>query len=405
MKKKLSVTDLDLKGKKALVRVDFNVPLDKEGKITDDTRIKASLPTIEYILQQGGSVVLMSHLGRPKDKRVTELSLAPCAYRLSELLGKKVKLARDCIDKETENQAATLEPGEVLLLENLRFHRAEEHPEEDPSFAEKLSRYGDCYINDAFGTAHRKHSSTYTIAQYFPGKSAAGFLMEKEIEFLGNALLNPKRPFYAIIGGAKISTKLGVIKSLLAKADALFIGGGMAYTFYLAEGYSIGSSIYEADLVPQAKEILEEAKKGSGKLFLPEDNLIAESLDDTAETRVVDVKQGIPEGFSGVDIGPKTIKKYEEELKKAQTILWNGPLGVFEIPGFAEGTMAIARAVANSQATTIVGGGDSISAIQAAGVADKIAHISTGGGASLEYIEYGTLPGIEVLSDKVGNSY
>lgn len=398
MVQKLSITDLPIKGKKVLMRVDFNVPLDKSQKITDDTRIIASLPSIKYILEQGAALILMSHLGRPKDKRVPELSLAPCAKKLSELLGKPVLKAPDCIGPDVDKMVKDLKPGEILLLENLRFHRGEEHPDEDPSFVEKLSKLGDFYINDAFGTAHRAHASTAIIAKYFPKKAAAGFLLESEIRFLGSTLLDPKRPFCAIIGGAKISTKIGVIESLLKKADKLLIGGGMAYTFLKAQGIPIGESIHEDAFLEKAKQILEGNQKS--KLILPKDIVVADKVEAGAKTQVVQSQKGIPSGFEGVDIGPETIQEFISAMNGAATILWNGPLGVFEIKEFAKGTNAIAHALAGLSATTIVGGGDSIAALQQAGLANQITHLSTGGGASLEYIEFGTLPGIEVLDNK-----
>lgn len=344
-------------------------------------------------------MILMSHLGRPKDKRLPEFSLAPCAKRLSELLKKTVQMASDCVGPETEKLARGLKPGQVLLLENLRFHRGEEHPEEDPAFVKQLASLGDVYVNDAFGTAHRAHASTATIAQYFPGRAAAGFLLEKEIRFLGSALLDPKHPFYAIIGGAKISTKIGVLKALISKVDALLIGGGMAYTFFKAQGISIGNSIHEDDLLDQAKEIIRACKAAGKKLLLPVDIVVVSTISNDAKMKTVDSSKGIPDGLEGVDIGPKTIQLFTQQLKDAATVFWNGPLGVFEQSNFAKGTNAIAKAIASLKATTIVGGGDSIAALQAAGVADKITHISTGGGASLEYIEFGKLPGIEALSD------
>lgn len=404
MTQKLSITDVPLRGKRVLMRVDFNVPMDKQGNITDDTRIKAALPSINYILEQGGSLVLMSHLGRPKDKPVPEMSLKPCAKRLSELLKHPVAMAPDCVGDETEKIAFKMSPGDVLMLENLRFHRGEEHPEEDSSFVAALAKLGDVYINDAFGTAHREHASTASVAKLFPNAAVAGFLMEKEIRFLGEALSAPKRPFYAIIGGAKISTKIGVIKALLKKVDALLIGGGMAYTFYKAEGIGIGGSIHEDACLEEVKEILNIAKKEPGKLVLPQDNVIADALDEKGVQKVVNTSEGIPDGFQGVDIGPQTIQEWTVMLKKAGTVLWNGPLGVFEIKPFAKGTNAIAAVLAESTATTIVGGGDSIAALNAIGAADKMAHISTGGGASLEYIELGTLPGVEALSDRTGSN-
>jgi phosphoglycerate kinase len=400
MLSKLSLKDVDVRDQKVLMRVDFNVPLDKEGHITDDTRIIASLPSIVYVLKQGGSVILMSHLGRPKGKPVREFSLAPCAKRLSELLKRDVIMAPDCVGPETTRLAKNLKPGEILLLENLRFHGSEEHPKEDPTFAQQLAQLGNVYINDAFGTAHREHSSTTTIAQYFPHKAAAGFLMAKEIEFLGKTLINPIRPFFAIIGGAKISSKIGVLKSLIKKADAIFIGGGMSYTFFKAQGINIGKSIHEDDHIETAKEILVYCQQNNIKFFLPQDVVTAEHFDNQANSKTISIEQGIPENFEGMDIGPKTIEQYSKELMRAKTVFWNGPLGVCEFPNFAKGTNAIAKLLAELPATTIVGGGDSIAAINQLGLAEKMTHLSTGGGASLEYIEFDTLPGIEALSSK-----
>lgn len=400
MRNKLSIADLDLKGKKALVRVDFNVPLDKQGQITDDTRITASLPTIRYILDRGGAVILMSHLGRPKDRVAPEYSLSPCAVRLAELLQHPVRMASDCIGPGAVKLAHSLQPGEILLLENLRFHRGEEHPNEDPAFAEKLASLGDVYINDAFGTAHREHSSTSAIAKYFPGRAAAGFLMQNEISHLGSLLLHPQRPFYAILGGAKVSTKFGVIEALMKKADALLIGGAMAYTFLKAKGITVGASLYEEEFVPAAQDILKEATHSSCKLFLPSDVVIVKEIKPQADSRVVTVEKGIPEGWHGVDIGPDTVSHYTKILDEAATVFWNGPLGVFECPPFDQGTVEIAKMLARSPATKVIGGGDSLAAIEKAGVADRMNHLSTGGGACLEYIEFGQLPGIESLSDK-----
>lgn len=397
---KLLLQDLDVRAKKILMRVDFNVPLDSQGGITDETRILASLPSIQYVLEKGGCLILMSHLGRPKDQRTPALSLLPCAKRLSQLLGRQVVMAPDCIGPEVKKMASSLKPGQILMLENLRFHRGEEHPKEDPDFVRQLAELGDAYVNDAFGSAHRAHASTAAITSFFPKKAAAGFLLEKEMRFLGDALLQPKRPFYAIVGGAKISTKCGLLRVLLQKADALLIGGGMTYTFLKARGIAIGDSIHEDPFLGQARELMEASGKGCGRLLLPRDIVVSSHIQAGAPFKVIEAQQGIPSGFQGVDIGPETILEYSEELRHAQTILWNGPLGVFEIPQFAKGTNAIAHVLAQLKATTIVGGGDSIAALQAAGVADKITHISTGGGASLEYIEQGTLPGLEALSDQ-----
>lgn len=396
---KLFIEDLPIKGKKVLMRVDFNVPLDNNLNISDATRIFAALPSIKYVVEKGGALILMSHLGRPKGEPSPELSLAPCAKMLSHILKLDVKMAPDCTGSKTEELAEKLQPGEILMLENLRFHRAEEYPNEDPSFAKKLADLGDFYVDDAFGSAHRSHSSIFYVPKLMPGKAAAGYLMEKEIRFLSLALFNPKRPFYAIIGGAKISTKLGVIRSLLQKVDGLLIGGGMAYTFLKAQGIAIGQSLCEDDQIAVAKQILEDCKKRNIPFILPIDFRIANECSDDAENKIIDVEQGIPDGYQGLDIGPKTIQLFQEKLKDAQTILWNGPLGVYEFNNFALGTAAIAQFIGNSQAISIVGGGDSIAAINDAGVADKISHLSTGGGATLEFIEYGTLPGIEALSD------
>lgn len=394
-----SLQDLPLEGKRVLMRVDFNVPLDDQGNITDDTRVVATLPSIRHILDHGASLVLMSHLGRPKEKVDLKFSLAPCAKRLSELLGQEVLIAPDCVGPEVEKMVQAMQPGQVVLLENLRFHRGEEHPDEDPAFVEQLARLGDVYVNDAFGTAHRAHASTAAVTKYFPGKSAAGFLLSKEIQFLGDALKEPERPFYAIIGGAKISTKCGVLETLMKKADVVMIGGGMTYTFLKAQGIPIGNSICEDAFIPKASELLEASgKEGMGRLLLPVDLVVTDKIEKGADFHVVDASKGIPEGDEGVDIGPKTVQKYADELKSAATVLWNGPLGVFEVPEFAKGTEAIAHILAQLHAVTIVGGGDSVAAIQMAGVADRITHLSTGGGASLEYIEFGTLPGIKALS-------
>jgi len=397
---KLSITDLSLKDKKVLMRVDFNVPMDAEGIITDDTRIRATLPSIKYVLDHGGSLILMSHLGRPDGKYYSKLSLRPCANRLSQLLGRNVIFAPDCVRADIGEVVKTFRPGHIMLLENLRFHRAEEFPDEDKTFAEKLSKYGDVYVNDAFGTAHRSHSSTTSVAKYFPGKAAAGFLLEKEIKFLGDTLKKPKRPFCAIVGGSKISSKCGVIEALLKKADIVMIGGGMAYTFFKAQGFPIGNSIHEDEFIEIAKELIQSSGNGRGRLMLPSDIVVAKEIKVGAPMQVVKAGGAIPDGFEGVDIGPETVKAFSDALRSAATVFWNGPLGVFEIPAFAKGTNEIAHMLAKLSATTIVGGGDLLAAVQAAGIADKLTHLSTGGGATLEYIEYGTLPGIEALSDK-----
>ncbi len=393
MSKILTVKDLPLSNKRVLVRVDFNVPLDSSGKITDDTRILAALPTIKYLIQHKSKVILVSHLGRPKGK-TPELSLAPCAKRLSEHLKQPVTMAPDCIGKDVEVLIEKMSPGDVLLLENVRFYPAEEKPGMDPTFAANLANLADLYVNDAFGTAHRAHSSTVSIAKYFPGKAAAGFLLEKELTFLGTALTSPKHPFIAIIGGAKISTKIGVLKALSKKVDKLLIGGGMAYTFLKAKGIAIGTSIVEDSMLDVAKELLES----DAKIYLPQDIVAANAFDNNASHKTFSTQEGIPDTYQGMDIGEKTVQQWISLLQDAQTILWNGPVGVFEMPNFAKGTFALAKAIADRKnATTIVGGGDSVAAVQKAGLTEQFTHVSTGGGASLEYVEFGTLPGIEAL--------
>lgn len=399
MSAKLTVKDLDLKGKKVLVRVDFNVPL-KNGMITDDTRIKACLPTIQYLIDHKAKIILLSHLGRPKGKKNLEMSLAPCAKRLEELLKLPVKMAKDCIGDEVKKEVDALKEGEILLLENLRFYEAEEKPEKDSQFVKQLSQLADLYINDAFGTAHRKHASTYYLAKEFPQKAAAGLLLQKEIDFLGKALANPEKPFYAIIGGAKISTKIGVLQSLISVVDKIFIGGAMAYTFFKAQGLEVGKSLCEDEYLEQAKEIMNVAEKQKVSIILPIDTVITKEIKEQASSKVVSIQEGIPKEMEGVDIGPQTIKLFKQELKDAKTIFWNGPLGVFEVDEFAKGTEEVATFIANLNCTTIVGGGDSIAALNKLHLANKISHISTGGGASLEYIEHHSLPGIDVLSDK-----
>jgi phosphoglycerate kinase len=390
----LSLKNLDVKGKRVLIRVDFNVPLDKSGKITDATRIQEVLPSINYVLEHGGALILMSHLGRPNGKRDLQYSLKPCAEELAALLGKPVVLAPDCIGTEVEGLARKLKPGGVILLENLRFYEAEEKPEKDPTFAKQLAGLGDCYVNDAFGTAHRAHSSTCTIAQHFKGRAAAGFLMEREIAALRGILESPRKPFFALIGGAKVSTKMGILQSLLKKVDTLLIGGGMAYTFFKAEGISIGDSIHEDDQIENAKALL----KQKHKLHLPIDLVIARSISEKAETRTIPASAGIPSGWQGVDIGPETVAHWKKLVEPAATFFWNGPVGVFEIPPFAKGTEEIAKIISSLSATTVVGGGDSVAAISQLGLKEKFSHVSTGGGASLEFIEFGHLPGIDALS-------
>jgi phosphoglycerate kinase len=396
---KKSLRDLsDLRGKRVFVRVDFNVPLDGET-ITDDTRIRESLPTIKYLIDQGAKVILASHLGRPKGKVVDSMRLAPAARRLSELLGKPVVMAPDCVGPEVEKLVAGLGEGDVLLLENLRFHPEEE--KNDPEFAKKLAALADLFVQDAFGSVHRAHASTEGITHFLPVK-VAGFLVEKELKYLGEALDNPQRPFVAILGGSKVSSKIAVISNLLQKVDALLLGGGMTYTFIKAQGGSIGSSLFEPETLDVAKKTLEDAKAGGKKLLLPVDNLACQSTDkpDPAAPRQVFPANSIPDGWMGVDIGPKTIELYLAELAKAKTVVWNGPVGVFEIDEFAGGTRAIAEALASSSAITVIGGGDSAAAVKKFGLKDKMTHVSTGGGASLEYLEGKKLPGIEALDDK-----
>jgi len=396
---KLTIDDIGLKDKKVLVRVDFNVPLNEKGEVANDKRIAASLPTIKKILQNGGKAILMSHLGRPKGKRVPEMSLAPVARRLQKLLGKPVRFVNDSIGPQVEKAVSELKSGECLLLENLRFYAEEE--KNDAEFAKKLASLGDVYINDAFGTAHRAHASTEGVTKYFK-QCAAGYLMQNELKYLGMALVEPKRPFVAVLGGAKISGKIDVITNLMDKVDALLIGGGMAFTFYKAMGKEIGKSLLEADKIDLAKKILKTAKEKKVTFLLPEDIVVAAEAKEDASTRVV-VQDGIPPDMQGLDIGPKTLEQFTAQLEKAKTVLWNGPMGVFEVNKFARGTIKIAEELAKiteKGATTIVGGGDSASAVAKAGLKDKLSHISTGGGASLEFLEGKTLPGVAALTDK-----
>ncbi|MCR4428731.1 MAG: phosphoglycerate kinase [Caldiserica bacterium] len=387
--------DFDVKSKRALVRVDFNVPLDKKtGEITDDTRIKASLPTINYLLSQNARVILMSHLGRPDGKVVESLRMGKVAARLGELLGKEVLVAPDCVGQEVESLALGLKDGQILMLENLRFHPEEE--KNDPEFARNLSKLGEIYVNDAFATAHRAHASTEGVAHFLP--SCAGFLMQKEFDYLSKALENPAKPFLAITGGAKVSDKLKLLFNLLSRVDILLIGGGMAYTFLKARGFSIGSSLCEDELLEKAKEILDQATKSGVELLLPLDLVVARDLNNPADSLIVSIEE-IPPDYGGVDIGPKTRELFKERIKNAKTIVWNGPVGVFEVPPFDEGSREIALALTQSGALTIVGGGDTAAAVEKFGLAEKISHVSTGGGASLEFLEGRPLPGIEVLKN------
>ena len=391
---KKTVRDIDLKNKHVLMRADFNVPL-KEGLITDDTRIRAALPTIKYVLdQEGASLILMSHLGRPKGNKLPELSLKPVSQRLSELLGREVKMAPDCIGDEVSGLVENLKSGEVLLLENLRFYK--EETKNDSGFAEKLASIGDVYVNDAFGTAHRAHASTEGVAHVLPG--VAGFLIEKEIKFLGGVLKNPEKPFIAIIGGAKVSSKIGVLESFLPKVSALIIGGVMTYTFLKVKGYTIGNSLVEDEYADTARALIKKAEEKGVDIILPVDHLVGSEFSENAEAVIID-EINIPDGMIGMDIGPKTLEIVLEKLKGAKTIVWNGPLGVTEFKNFAKGTLEVAKEVAVCNGTTVVGGGDSVAAVNKFGLADKIDHVSTGGGASLEFLEGKILPGIDALQN------
>jgi len=393
---KFSVKDIDFNGARALVRVDFNVPI-KNGKITDDTRVRATLPTIKYLLESRARIILMSHLGKAKGAADAQYSLKPVAERLSELLkGVNVKFAEDCIGDGVKALVDSLKSGEILLLENLRFHKGEEG--NDPEFAKQLAAWGDVYVNDAFGTAHRAHASTEGVTKFI-SPAVAGFLMEKEISIIGKALSNPERPFYALIGGAKVSSKIEVLENLLKIVDKLVIGGGMAFTFLKAQGIAIGKSLVEDDKIEVAKEILKKAKDMNKEILLPADAVISAEMKEESPERTVDIN-AIPADMAGFDIGPKTIAHFKNVLKDAKTIIWNGPMGVFEINKFAKGTFEVAKLLSEMKATTIVGGGDSVAAVEKAGVAEKMTHVSTGGGASLEFMEGKVLPGVAALTEK-----
>ncbi|MCB1107621.1 MAG: phosphoglycerate kinase [Chlamydiia bacterium] len=391
---KLSLRDLDIKGKKVLMRVDFNVPLNQSGEITDDTRIRASLPSIKYVLEQGGILILMSHLGRPKGKVDPQYSLRPVAQYLSDLLEEEVLLAPDCVGTDVEKIVKTLKPGEILLLENLRFHEGEEHPEEDLGFAKKLAALGDVYVDDAFAAAHRNHASIVDVTHYFPNASAMGFLMEKEIASLSQIVLNPTHPFFAIIGGAKIGTKLGVLSALAQKIDGIFIGGGMAFTFLKAMGIEVGSSICDNSKLADARAFLQTCKEKEIKVHFPKDLVIT----NDEKIQIILTDDGIKQGWKGMDIGPQTVEEWTKLLNKGETIFWNGPMGVFEEPSFAHGTHRLAQNLANMSAKVIIGGGDSIAAVNQMKLEKKFTHLSSGGGASLEFIEFGHLPGIDHLT-------
>lgn len=395
MLNKKTIEDIDVNGKRVLVRCDFNVPQDEDGNITDDRRIVAALPTIKYLIEHNAKVILCSHLGRPKGEFNMKYSLKPIAKRLSELLGKEVRMAEDVIGDSAKSIASSLEEGDVMLLENVRFHKEEEA--NDMAFSKALAELADVYVNDAFGTAHRAHASTEGVSKYLP--AVCGYLIQKEINVMGKALNNPVRPFVAILGGKKVSDKINVITNLIDKVDELLIGGGMAYTFFKAKGYEIGKSICEDDKVKLAKELMEKAEHKGVKLLLPIDNVVATEFSNDAESKVV-ASNEIPEDWEGVDIGPETVKLYADALKNAKTVIWNGPMGVFEFDKFAVGTNEIAKILGGLDAITIIGGGDSAAAIEKGGFAEKMTHISTGGGASLEFLEGKELPGIACLLDK-----
>jgi 3-phosphoglycerate kinase len=392
---KKTIKDIDLKGKKVLVRCDFNVPMDEQRNITDNTRIVAAIPTIKYLLENNCAIILCSHLGRPKGEFKPEFSLKPVAKELSEILGIKVIMANDVIGEDAKSKAEKLEKGQIMLLENVRFHR--EETDNDAGFAKALADMAEIYVSDAFGAVHRAHASTAGVANYLP--AVAGFLIEKELKFLGNSISNPERPFIAILGGAKVSDKIGVIDSLLEKVDTLIIGGGMAYTFFKAQGYEVGNSICELDKLDLAKDLMKKAEEKGVKFVLPVDTKVGKEFKPDTESKTVACTE-IPKDWEGFDIGEKSIELFTEEIKKAKTVVWNGPLGLFEFEQFANGTNSIAKVLSEIEATTIIGGGDSAAAVRKAGLEDKMTHISTGGGASLEFLEGKKLPGIECLMDK-----
>ncbi len=393
---KLTIKDIDLKGKRVLMRVDFNVPLDDNLNITDDNRIQASLPSIKYILEHNAKLILMSHLGRPKGKFVDKMRLTPAQKKLEELLKKPVKKTNDCIGKEVENAVNSLKNGEILMLENLRFYPDEE--DNNPEFAKKLAKLGDIYVNDAFGTAHRAHASTEGVTKYIK-TCATGFLMGKELEYFNKVLSKPEKPFIAILGGAKVSDKITVIENLMNKVDTLIIGGGMSYTFSKSNGFEVGNSLLEADKIDVAKTIIKKAKEKNIKLLLPLDYVIADAFDNNANKKTT-TNPNIPNGWMGLDIGPKTIELFTKEIKKAKTVIWNGPVGVFEMENFLRGTKALAETIASTKCVSIIGGGDTAAAISKFNLEDKMSHVSTGGGASLELLEGKVLPGIAALTDK-----
>jgi len=392
---KKTVKDIDVSGKKVLVRVDFNVPLNDKKEITDDTRIIASLPTIDYLIKRKAKIILCSHLGRPDGTVNMKYSLAPVAARLKELVKCDVAFAADCVGESAQEAVANLREGDIVLLENLRFHK--EETDNDPEFSKKLASLADVFVNDAFGTAHRAHASTEGVTKYLP--SVAGFLIEKELEFMGGALENPERPFLAILGGAKVSDKIGVIENLITKVNSIILGGGMAYTFLKAKGLEVGNSLVDEERIPLADGLLKKAAQRGVEIYLPVDTVIADRFDANAQTQVVPVEEIIP-GWMGLDIGPSSRMLFADKIRKAKTVIWNGPMGVFEMAPFAEGTKAIAKAMAETDALTIIGGGDSAAAVKAFGYEDSIDHISTGGGASLEFLEGKVLPGIAALEDR-----